>query len=84
MAYVITDACTKCMSCPDVCPVDCIHPSAGEAGLDEVTQLHIDPDECIDCGACAEQCPADAIFSDDEIPGDKQQFVQKNADYFDR
>ena len=82
MAYVITDACTKCMSCTDVCPVSCIHPESGEAGLDEAAHLSINPDECIDCGACAEQCPADAIFSDDEIPDDKQQFIQKNADYY--
>lgn len=84
MAYVITDLCTKCMSCPDVCPVSCIHPEEGQAGLEGVAHLNIDPDQCIDCGVCAEQCPAEAIFADTDIPADKQQFVRENADYFSR
>ena len=35
MAYVITEPCigTKDSACVDVCPVDCIHPAQGRAGL---------------------------------------------------
>ena len=59
MAYIITEPCigTKDTSCADVCPVDCIHPAAGEEGHDEATMLYIDPSECIDCDACVEACP---------------------------
>ena len=82
MAYVITDACTKCMSCTEVCPVTCIHPAEGEDGLEDVPQLYIDPEECIDCGACAPECPSEAIFTEDELPADRAHFGQINADYF--
>lgn len=53
MAYVISDACTKCGSCEPVCPVESI--SEGD------TQYVIDADTCVDCGACADECPVDAI-----------------------
>ena len=38
MVSVVNDACVKCKSCVDVCPVDAFH--EGE------TQLVIDPDTC--------------------------------------
>ncbi|HUT58592.1 MAG TPA: 4Fe-4S binding protein [Phycisphaerae bacterium] len=82
MAYVITDACTKCMNCPEVCPVSCIHPAEGEDALDRVEHLNIDPDECTSCGACAGECPSDAIFEETDLPDDKEQFIQENAAYF--
>ena len=44
MVSVVNDACVKCKSCVDVCPVDAFH--EGE------TQLVIDPDTCISCGVC--------------------------------
>ena len=53
MAYVISDDCTMCGACQDVCPVECI--SEGDP------KYIIDPDECTDCGACAEECPVAAI-----------------------
>ena len=53
MAYVISDQCTMCGSCKDVCPVSAI--SEGDP------MYAIDPDSCTDCGACVEECPASAI-----------------------
>ena len=82
MAYVITDDCTKCMNCTEICPVSCIHPGEDELGLNNVSQLYIDPSECIDCGACAEECPAEAIFLEDELPPDKKPFTEINRDYY--
>ena len=56
MAYVITDNCVACGTCPAVCPTGAI--SEGDI-------YSIDPDTCIDCGTCAENCPNEAI-----IPGE--------------
>jgi len=53
MAYVITDECTACGTCVDVCPVEAI--SEGDP------KYTIDPETCVDCGQCAEACPAEAI-----------------------
>lgn len=53
MPYEISDKCTACGSCKDVCPVDAI--TEGEA------KYTIDPDVCIDCGACVDACPVEAI-----------------------
>ena len=78
MAYVITEPCVGCKdrSCVPVCPCDCIH--EGE------DQFFINPDDCIDCGLCEPECPVDAIFMNDEVPPQWQQFVQINADFFKR
>ena len=53
MAYNITDACLKCGSCAEQCPVEAISECEDK--------YVIDPDVCVSCGSCAEQCPADAI-----------------------
>lgn len=53
MAYVITDSCTACGACKEVCPVEAI--SAGEK------KYSIDPNKCVDCGACESECPTGAI-----------------------
>ena len=74
MTYIIAEPCIdiRDRSCVDVCPVDCIH----EFGR----ILVIDPIECIDCGACEPECPVDAIYSEDELPGDQESFLQLNAE----
>ncbi|MFC1509411.1 DUF362 domain-containing protein [Candidatus Omnitrophota bacterium] len=53
MPHVISDECSACGTCVDVCPVEAI--SEGE------DKYVIDPEECTDCGACAEECPVEAI-----------------------
>jgi NAD-dependent dihydropyrimidine dehydrogenase PreA subunit len=84
MTYVIVSPCVglKDGSCVDVCPVDCIHPAAGESDYENVQQLFINPDECIDCGACEPACPVSAIFEESAVPTNEKQYIQINADYF--
>lgn len=82
MAHVITDACTKCFKCTEVCPVSCIHPTKDDPRHESASQLCIDPGECIDCGACVSECPEEAIYPQDDLPADKVGFVAINADYF--
>jgi ferredoxin len=53
MAHVISDKCTKCGSCKDVCPSEAI--SEGSS------KYVIDPDKCVDCGLCVGECPVEAI-----------------------
>ena len=52
MAYKITDACVKCGSCADNCPVEAISEGDGKFEIDE--------EACIECGACAGTCPVGA------------------------
>jgi ferredoxin len=82
MAHVIVDTCTKDALCVDVCPNECIRPTKSEAGFAATTQLYINPDECLDCGACVSVCPSNSIFSADELPDDKKDFAEKNAEFF--
>jgi ferredoxin len=84
LTYVIAEPCigVKDLSCVEVCPVDCIHPTSDEAGFGDVEQLYIDPEECIDCDACVEACPVDAIFAEDQLPTEWQRFTDINAAYF--
>lgn len=74
MPYVVIDNCNGCRftDCVEVCPVDCFH------GDDKM--LYIDPSECIDCGACEPECPVQAILEESELPSDKQEWIQINAD----
>ena len=74
MTHVVTSACVnhKYQDCVAVCPV--------EAFRELPTYLVIDPDECIDCALCEPECPVDAIYSEDELPGDQESFLQLNAE----
>ena len=96
MAFVITQPCIGVCdaSCVEVCPVDCIHgplpaeeidrlKAAGEEAKLAGIQLYIDPQICIDCGACEPECPVDAIFDEYDVPEDQQEYIQKNADFFE-
>lgn len=69
MTFVVTDNCIKCKytDCVEVCPVDCFYEGPNF--------LVIHPDECIDCALCEPECPAQAIFSEDEVPENMQEFI---------
>lgn len=73
MAFVVAEPCVKCKytDCVDVCPVDCFR--EGE------NFLVIDPNECIDCGACVPECPAEAIYLDEDVPPEWQEYIFLNA-----
>lgn len=74
MTYVVTEACIKCKytDCVDVCPVDCFHEGPNF--------LTIDPDECIDCTLCVAECPVEAIYAEDDVPPDQEEFISLNAE----
>lgn len=42
--------------------------------------LVIDPDECIDCDVCVPECPVNAIYPEEEVPADQQDFIALNAE----
>lgn len=74
MTYVVGENCIKCKytDCVEVCPVDCFHEGPNF--------LAIDPDECIDCALCEPECPAEAIFAEDDVPADQQDYIVLNAE----
>ena len=74
MTFVVTENCITCKytDCVEVCPVDCFHEGPNF--------LVIDPDECIDCTLCEPECPAHAIFSEDDLPADQEQFLALNVE----
>ncbi len=76
MTYVITEPCVdvKDKSCVDECPVDRIY--------EGVRMLYIQPDECIDCGACEPVCPVEAIYTEEDVPEEWNEYTQFNADFF--
>lgn len=73
MTHVVTESCIKCRytDCVDVCPVDCF-----KIGPNFIV---IDPDECIDCAVCIPECPVNAIYPEEDVPDDQQEFIQINA-----
>jgi len=86
VAYIICEPCVgvKDTACVDVCPVDCIHPRKDEGDFQAAEMLYIHPDECIDCGACVPACPVQAIYSLDETPGKWADYINLNAQHFNR
>ena len=84
MAFVIAQPCigVKDTACVVICPCDCIHPRADEAGFEKAEQLYIDPVECIDCAMCVAECPVNAIFAADDLPQEWREFIEKNAAHY--
>ena len=78
MTYVIGLPCVdvKDRACVEECPVDCIY--EGER------TLYIHPDECVDCGACEPVCPTEAIYYEDDLPEDMEEWADINASFFDQ
>ncbi len=74
MAHVVTSACVdhKYQDCVAVCPVD--------AFREADSYLVIDPDECIDCAACVSECPVEAIYADTDVPGEEEEWIDRNED----
>ncbi|MBZ8140680.1 ferredoxin [Rubrivivax gelatinosus] len=74
MTYVVTESCIRCKytDCVDVCPTD--------AFREGPNFLVIDPVDCIDCAVCVPECPVQAIYADDDVPGDQQDFIALNAE----
>jgi ferredoxin len=74
MTFVVTEACIKCKytDCVDVCPVDAFREGRN--------MLVIDPDDCIDCAVCVPECPVEAIFAEEDVPADQQDFTPLNAE----
>ena len=74
MTHVVAEPCFACKytDCVVVCPVECFY--EGEK------MLYIHPDECIDCEACVPECPVEAIYAEEDVPGDQQDFIALNAE----
>ncbi|MEE9139351.1 MAG: ferredoxin family protein, partial [Alphaproteobacteria bacterium] len=58
--------------CVTVCPVNCFH--------SDEEMLYIDPEVCIDCGACIPECPVQAIYEEPDLPADKSEWIEINAE----
>ena len=74
MTFVVTENCIRCKytDCVEVCPVDCFHEGPNF--------LVIDPDECIDCALCIPECPAEAIFAEDDLPAEFENYIELNEE----
>ena len=72
MTFVVGDNCIRCKhtDCVEVCPVDCFYEGPNF--------LVIHPDECIDCALCEPECPVDAIYAEDELPEEQQEYLALN------
>lgn len=73
MTFVVTEQCVRCKftDCVEVCPVDCFHEGPNF--------LVIDPEVCIDCALCVPECPVDAIYDENDLPEELQEFIEINA-----
>jgi ferredoxin len=74
MAVVVTDNCRDCKftECVTVCPVACFH--------QDDHMVYVDPELCIDCRACLTACPVMAIYDIYDLPDDKKEWIDINAD----
>ena len=77
MTYIIALPCVdvKDRACVEECPVDCIYEGN--------RMLYIHPEECVDCGACEPVCPVEAIYYEDDLPEDMEEYLDINAQFFE-
>ena len=77
MTYIIALPCVdiKDRACVEECPVDCIYEGN--------RMLYIHPEECVDCGACEPVCPVEAIYYEDDLPEDQEEYLDINAQFFE-
>ena len=73
MPHVVCEPCYECKytDCVEICPTSAFR--EGEK------MLYIDPEVCIDCESCVPMCPVDAIFRDDNVPAEWEEYVELNA-----
>jgi ferredoxin len=76
VTYVIALPCVdvKDKGCIEECPVDCIYEGN--------RMLYIQPDECVDCGACEPVCPVEAIYYEDDVPSQWNEYSKINVEFF--
>lgn len=53
MYKIITELCSVCGLCADVCPAEAIS---------QIGVYKIQPDLCTSCGLCSQDCPSNAII----------------------
>ena len=77
MTYIIALPCVdvKDKACVEECPVDCIYEGN--------RMLYIHPEECVDCGACEPVCPVEAIYYEDDLPEEQEEYLDINAQFFE-
>lgn len=61
MPYTITDACTACDMCIDVCPI---------SAISEGDPIYVIDDTCCDFEECVVMCEVDAIVEIEEVEQD--------------
>jgi MinD superfamily P-loop ATPase len=67
-AFIITEKCTGCGICRDICRFDAIDHNGEGNNLANRT-FTVNPVSCEGCKVCVEFCPADAIEFNDHING---------------
>jgi len=86
MPHVICQPCIDVVdkACIEVCPNDAIHLAEDTNLPDEERKnmAYINPDECADCAACVDECPVEAIFDEEDVPEEWQEFIELNAKAF--
>ena len=77
MTYIVAEPCVDCKysDCAAVCPVEAFH--------ELPDKLLINPDTCIDCDACLPECPVEAIYYEDDLPDEWQDYYTANVEFFD-
>ena len=77
MPQIICESCigVKDKTCVEVCPVECIYEADDQF---YIHPFYIHPEECIDCGACIPACPVNAIFIEEDVPQEWQDFIAEN------